>query len=144
MTRWLALAVLCWTVRAWPLGVVDADTIDIRAEIPVTLRAADAHVWLDGLHLEDAELVLIRRERVRLLGVHAPEITGPTKEAGLRAREYVVRWLDGDPGGAARSTPLLVRACKRDAFGRALATVTRGDANLGDDLIAAGHAVRRP
>lgn len=140
----LALAALCWTVQAWPLAVVDGDTVDVRVSVPVTLRAADTHVWLDGVHVEDLELTIVRRERVRLLGVDAPEITGPTREAGLRAREYVTRWLNGEPGSAARTTPLLVRACSRDSFGRALATVTRGDANLGDDLVAAGHAVRRP
>ena len=107
---------LCWTVTGTAIRTVDGDTVVARL-----------HIW----HGLDAT------ETIRLLGVDTPELTGQTREAGLRARAFTEQWL-GTLG-------VDVRSCARDSFGRLLAVIVRaGDGeNLAEALIRAGHGVRR-
>lgn len=111
-------ALLCWTVMGSSVGVIDADTFVARLRIWPGLEAI---------------------ERVRLLGVDAPEARTPK---GPAATAFTHRWLEqaGDR--------LTVRTCKRDAFGRLLADVGRpaslgGEGDLARDLLRAGHAIPR-
>lgn len=107
-----------WLYRAKLVRVVDGDTID---------------VWIDaGFHG-------YRRERLRLLGVNAPEMHGASKTAGDAAKAYVDGWLLGLPG----DWPLIVQTEKSDVFGRFLAQCWRvmDGANLSDDLLSSGNAV---
>lgn len=115
------MELLLWNYRARLVRVVDGDTADVQLDF--------------GMHC-------YRIERLRLLGVNAPELRGPEHERGLAATEYVRRWFD-----AAASTgmewPLIIHTEKSDAFGRYLGQVTRlvdGD-NLNAALIRDGHAV---
>lgn len=63
--------------RARVEKVVDADTSDVTV---------------------DAAFRNTRTERLRLLGVNAPEIKGPTRGDGLLAQIYVEDWLDDAEG----------------------------------------------
>jgi endonuclease YncB( thermonuclease family) len=113
----LAVALLCWIVNAQPVRVIDGDTF-----------VAIASVWLASAG--DQTVV----ERVRVLGVNAPELHGATKAAGEAAKAFTEQWL---AGGAIR-----LEVCQRDSFGRLLATVMRADGrDLTEDLIAAGMGV---
>ena len=67
-------------------------------------------------------------ERVRLLGVDTPERGEP---GYAEATAFTSQWLKA---GSATLT-----ACKRDSFGRLLATVERDGHTVAADLIAAGH-----
>lgn len=71
-------------------------------------------------------------ERVRVLGVDTPELGVSGADS---ARSYTIRWLT-------KGTFSIV-ACKRDSFGRYLATVTRGSDTLSVDLIRDGHGIPR-
>lgn len=71
-------------------------------------------------------------ERIRLLGVDAPEIRD---SLGPVARTYTVEWL--------MRGPFVMEACKRDSFGRLLATVVRGSDTLAVSLVRAGLGIRR-
>ena len=103
---------LCFTVQATPVRTVDGDTFVV-----------DAFIWLG----------LKSRETVRVLGVNTPEIHGATKDAGMVSRQFTVDWLaQGD---------VTLTACSRDAFGRVLAVVSRGESNLGKELISNGLGV---
>lgn len=109
-----------WVFRAKSTHIVDGDTIDC---------------------VIDAGFRSTRVERLRLLGVNAPEIHGPTKPAGDTATAFVVEWLR--VGSALDPWPLILQTEKSDVFGRFLAQVWRivDGANLNDDLLASGHAV---
>lgn len=114
-----------WVYRARLVRVVDGDTMD------VTIDA--------GFHS-------YRLERLRLLGLNAPEVKGPTKAAGDAATAYVKNWLGLHwqmNGDAPAAWPLVIQTAKSDVFGRFLATVWSADtgACLNDDLVKAGHAV---
>lgn len=110
----LVLALLYWSVLGTPGRVLDADTFEARLRI-----------WL-GLEVY---------EMIRVLGVDAPEMRGPTAAAGLEAKRFAQAWLaKGD---------VLIAVCKRDSFGRLLGAVTREGENLADVLIHAGHGVAR-
>jgi micrococcal nuclease len=61
-----------YTYRAFPLRVVDGDTIEMRVDV--------------GFHVE----VNIT---VRLLGINCPEPRGETREAGIKATEATAYWL---------------------------------------------------
>lgn len=79
---------------------------------------------------------------LRLLGVDAPETRGPSREAGVAAREWVHDWLV-----SAFDIPyaLTVQTAKYDSFGRVLARVWRtyDGAELSEALLESGHAVAR-
>ena len=115
MTRWawLPVALLCWSVTAVPVRTIDGDTF-----------VASLAIWPG----------LTAKEIIRVLGVNTPEMTGATKEAGVRAKAFTAQWLMQE--GIVR-----VYVCQRDAFGRLLGTVTRGSDNLTMLLLERGHAV---
>jgi endonuclease YncB( thermonuclease family) len=119
------LAVLCWSATLASIDhIVDGDTLDVTAVI-----------WLapDGRPL-------LMPERVRLLGVNAPESNKkPTQVAGRAAAAFTRTWLAARP-----LSTLVLTLCGRDAFGRALAQITAPDGTLSDALLASGHAVRFP
>ncbi len=120
--RPLLVALLCWTALATPVRVLDGDTFD-----------AMVAVWPSYVQSRPVTFP----ERVRVLGVNAPELKGETRAAAEAAREFTQRWLDG--------AELRLHVCERDAFGRLLATVHRkaDGANLTTDLLNAGHGVKR-
>lgn len=111
-----------WIFPARVERVVDGDTLDVRLDT--------------GFHTEHVE-------RLRLLGVDAPEMHGESKAAGEAAREYVVRWLAAAKRAGYQGWPLYVSTHKTDDFGRYLANVwRRGDGRrLNDDLLNDGQAV---
>lgn len=110
-----------WAYRAQLVRVVDGDTIDVTV---------------------DAGFANYRTERLRLLGVNAPEMRGPSRPAALAAAGYVTSWLGAVPFDD--DWPLVIETHKGDAFGRYLARVWRTTDGrcLNDDLLASGHAVR--
>lgn len=93
--------------------VVDGDTLDCDIDL--------------GLHCH-------RIERVRLLRVNAPEMTGASREAGLASKKFVEDWLTGQQ--------VIIKTYKSDAFGRYLAEVwrTSDGASLNDALLDGGWA----
>ena len=101
------------------IKVVDGDTVDMDIDA--------------GLHCH-------RIERLRLLKINAPEVTGPTREAGLAAKEYVKNWF---AAASASNATLVIQTYKSDVFGRYLADIwrTSDGANLNDQLIESGNAV---
>jgi micrococcal nuclease len=109
-----------WIYRAKLERVVDGDTLIVTLD--------------QGLHT-------YRVERLRLLGVNAPEVHGATKAAGQAATAYTLFWLS--QGRALDPWPLTVQTYRTDAFGRYLAQVWRivDGANLSDDLLSSGNAV---
>jgi len=113
-----------WDYRAACTNVVDGDTYDLVIDT--------------GFRTE-------RTERVRLLGVNAPEMHGDAAEAGHAAREFADQWFEAAVklAGAGWKWPLIVTTTKTDDFGRYLAEIVRaGDgASLAEALLAAGHAV---
>lgn len=108
------MPVVPYVFRAVLRRIVDGDTLDLDID--------------QGLHCH-------RIERVRLLGVNCPELTGSTKAAGLKALGYVQAWLSGQS--------LVVETYKSDVFGRFLANIwrTSDGASLNEDLLSSGHAV---
>lgn len=71
-------------------------------------------------------------ERVRVLGVDAPERGQPGFEA---AKTFTATWL--------ASGPFTFNACRRDSFGRYLAHVSRDGVLLSDALISKSLGVKR-
>lgn len=98
------------------LRVIDGDTFDL--DIDLGFR-----IWF--------------QVRVRLLGVNCPEVTGPTKDAGLRAKTFAAAWL-----GSYRTIKVRTHLDERDSFGRALAEIEGEDgANLASALLSSGNAL---
>lgn len=116
-----ATAVLCWIVGATPGRAIDGDTFSAVADIWPGLSAT--------IH-------------VRVLGVDTPELKGETRAKAAAAKAFTEKWIDQAGGDV-----ILTVGCGRpslDSFGRVLARVrTLGGKDLADDLIAAGHGVKR-
>lgn len=95
-------------------SVVDGDTIDVHA------RVWPGHVV---------------EERVRLDVIDTPEMKGPPCERILAHLAY-----DATKRHLANAKTIELRATKRDAFGRVLGRIVIDGRDLGDQLLAAGHA----
>ena len=118
MNRHLAAWLLCWLVSASVIRTIDGDT---------AVFAIDIWPGLTGT------------AHIRVLGVDTPEMKGETRPAAEKAREFTRAWLD-------KGEVLLTIGCGRpaqDSFGRYLAVVTRDGKSLADEIIAAGHGVKR-
>jgi micrococcal nuclease len=98
---------------ATEVNVVDGDTLDVQL---------------------DLGFGVFTRQRVRLLGLNAAE---HGTELGDQATAFAKEWVQK------HSADLTVRTQKdkKEKFGRYLATVLAGDADLGQALIDAGLAV---
>lgn len=76
--------------------VVDGDTIDIECDLGFKI---------------DVEI------RLRLEGINAPEKRGKTKKAGMKAKEFVEKWLELHEELMA-TRELLVKTSKKGKYGR--------------------------
>lgn len=114
-----------WVFRARLGKVVDGDTQD---------------------YFIDLGLRGYRVERMRLLGIDAPEVRGIEREAGKAATIWVADWLARGMAEATveqREWPFVLRTLKDpDAFGRWLARVWRvsDGQELGPAMLLAGQA----
>jgi endonuclease YncB( thermonuclease family) len=95
--------------------------------LTITILAHAVMRVIDGDTFTLHHVGMPAEERIRVLDVDTPERT----EAGyVSARQFTEEWLSRGP--------FTLTACKRDSFGRLLASVTRGDTSLAHDLKAAG------
>lgn len=86
---------------------------------------------LDGDTFALWNVGLGNEERVRVLEIDTPERGQPGYE---EARAFTAAWL--------AQGNFTLSACRRDSFGRLLATVTRNGVSLADALYNAGLGVR--
>jgi len=112
-----------WVFRARCSRVIDGDTVDVTLDC--------------GMHTH-------RIERLRLLGVQAPELKDHPR--GSEAKGWVQNWIEhaflDARDDAVRDWPLTVATSKSDSFGRFLALVWRRSdgAQLNEALLEAGMA----
>lgn len=119
----VVLVLLCAVYPVTPWRAIDGDTLEFSSAI-VGRAVISPNVAIETT-------VLIARERLRLLGIDAPERGTSTAE---EATKFLTSWMQNAQGPT-------VHACARDAFGRLLGDVTdtRGR-GLTADLLGAGHA----
>jgi len=83
--------------------------------------------------------IWIRNEKLRLVRINAPEMTGPDKALGIASRDFLRGLIDG--------REIIIETVKdqRGKYGRYLAEIWIGQdgvwSNVNDALVAAGHAV---
>jgi micrococcal nuclease len=107
-----------WMYRCRLIRIVDGDTFDVTIDLGLRTYAD---------------------QRIRLLGVNAPEMHGPSALQGMAARAFVVGWWVDDP---TRKWTHRIRTTKSDDFGRWLGTIWNSDGeSLADALLASGNAV---
>ena len=106
--------------------IIDGDTIRINI---------DLGFWIG-----------VREQTLRLLRVNTPEIKGPTREAGMRAKAFTRAWFDSHTNIMIRSRKREPGHAEKDAFGRYLVEVFGDDEGgqqscLNDALLQSGNAV---
>lgn len=106
--------------RAVVVRVVDGDTIDADIDLGF-------YIW-------------IKRQRIRLLGIDAPEVRGESKAEGIAATEHLKSLIDGET--------IILRTVKGedggdrdDSFGRWLGTIYHGGIDVNAEMIRSGHAI---
>jgi micrococcal nuclease len=109
-----------WTYSGTLERVVDGDTVFLRVEREVDF----------GFR---RQMRLSSVEEFRLLGIDAPEMHGPTRAMGRRARDELEACLT-------KILPLKVQTQKSDQYGRWLAKIWVQDICINDWLIANGYA----
>ena len=78
----------------------------------------------------------LKKQKIRLYGINAPEMRGPEKERGTLARDYL--------RGLILGKEVIIRTFKdrKGKYGRWLAEVTTTDGiQVNQDMIDNGHAV---
>lgn len=106
--------------RANVVRVIDGDTVDVDIDLGF-------YVW-------------IRKQRIRLVGIDVPEVTGDARREGLAATAHlkslienesiILRTIKGNDGGD-----------RDDSFGRWLGTIYHGDMDVNVEMLRSGHAV---
>ena len=83
--------------------------------------------------------IWVRNEKLRLMRINAPEMTGADKDLGTASRDFLRNLIDGQE--------IIIETVKdkRGKYGRYLAEIwlekDGGWINVNDALVAAGHAV---
>ena len=106
--------------RANVVNIIDGDTIDVDIDL--------------GFY------VLFRDQRIRLLGIDAPEPKGETKAAGDAATAYLAEAIKGK-SIILRSVRGKDGADRKGSFGRWLGTIYLDGVDINQQMIEAGHAV---
>lgn len=108
----------------------------------LTMLAA-ASMTLSGCTATDGDTIRCGAERIRLLGIDAPELPGHCRTGRICAL--------GDPWRSKanitillRRAPLTIRRLGRDRYGRTLAAVSAGGRDLSCEQLRAGLATYRP
>ncbi len=126
------------------------DTLGLK----LNLIAKDAELFHYTAHVQsvydgdtcrvDIDLGLgiwIRNEKLRLVRINAPEMTGPDKALGTASRDFLRGLIDG------REIIIETVKDRRGKYGRYLAEIWMGQKgvwiNVNDALVTAGHAVYR-
>lgn len=105
-------------VGCWSLILTPADVLKVHDGDTVYLRTVA--VW-PGISATE--------EHVRILGVDTPELRDSLTQPAREARAFTQQWL--------AQGPFTLYTCKRDSFGRLLATVSRGADTLAVALATA-------
>jgi micrococcal nuclease len=106
--------------RAEVTNVVDGDTVDVDIDL--------------GFY------IILKNQRIRLVGINAPEPRGVTRVEGQAATEYLRNIVDGKTI-ILKTVKGRDNADRDDSFGRWLGTLYLDGINLNQDMISAGHAV---
>jgi micrococcal nuclease len=89
-------------------------------------------VWVEI----DLGLRVFCKERVRLLGIDAPEMRGANREQGIASKEYLINLLKN------HGNQVIIETKKEGKYGRWLATLFTDDGeNINQMMIDGGHAV---
>lgn len=116
---------------------------------PLSLHAADCGLYAYNakiVHVVDGDTVDAdidlgfntwrRDERLRLLGINAPETRGKEKLEGKRSRDLLAKKILN------RDVVICTRKDRRGKYGRMLATIYLGHVNLNEWLVESGLAAR--
>ena len=106
--------------RAIVVRVVDGDTVDVDIDLGF-------YTW-------------IKKQRIRLVGIDAPELRGDEKTAGKAAKAYLTKLIDGKE--------IIIRTIKgrdggdsRGKYGRWLGVLYIDGLDVNQHMVEAGHAV---
>lgn len=113
-----------WVFEAKLNRVVDGDTVFFDTDVGFGI------VWTVSVRFKD---------------LNAPEVVGPSKAAGLAAKQFTADWLAAGAANDAEEWPFLIQTIKweREKYGRWLGVIWRRSdgACLNADLLASGNAV---
>lgn len=106
-----------YNYRATVVRIVDGDTIDVDVDLGFSIHT---------------------KQRLRLLGINAPEVKGPTKAAGDAATDHL-RGLLSEAAEADGS--IRIHTERADSFGRYLTVVKSGQTSVNQLMLDDGFAV---
>jgi micrococcal nuclease len=105
---------------------------------PYIYKAVITSVWDGDTCTADIDLgfgVILRKQKLRLLGVDAPELRGDTLEEARASRDWLrEQVLDKE---------VIIETFKdrKGKYGRWLAEIHLGDININNQMITEGHAI---
>jgi len=128
-----------FSYRAEVVKVVDGDTVDLKLFRKIRYEFDAGFNIKSSLEYEASTI-----QRLRLAGINTPELRGEEREAGLAAKEALIKLLESGPL-TAHSYKASAFEMPADKYGRWLAvievTLESGVVNVNEWLIANGFAV---
>ena len=79
--------------------------------------------------------IVLTNQPFRLMGINAPEMRGPEREAGKRARDFLREYVKGKA-----LTVQTFKSSNKGKYGRWLAVLYADDVNVNQLLVREGHA----
>ena len=131
-----------WQFQVW-IYADDPKPVEVKEVAPVhqyVYRANMVSTW-DGdttrLNIKLGMGVAIENEPIRLYGIDAPERTGATKEAGLKARDALISKIKGKV--------IILRTIKdkKGKYGRYLGVLWVDGVNVNEWMVKNGYAEKR-
>jgi endonuclease YncB( thermonuclease family) len=102
---------------------------------------------LADIYVVDGDTIIVDRERIRIVGIDAPEIGHAQCELelkrGLEAKAFLLTMIVDACGPLARASAScldIARLPKPDRYGRTLAGISVGGRDVASEMISAGHA----
>lgn len=104
--------------KAYVTEVYDGDTITVDIDLGFCM-------W-------------IKKEKIRLYGIDAPELRGESREEGLKSRNWLREQILN------KEIVLETIKDKREKYGRMLGRIFINDIYINDEMIAFGLAIKAP
>lgn len=116
-----------------------AGYLGLKQDEAPMIETANANIIAGRARVGDGDTITIKNERIRIIGIDAPELSQPcflNKEriaCGVLSKKHMIKLIN--------NRPVRCKWIERDQYGRILGRCTAGDSDLNRTMVEDGWAV---